>query len=93
VTKCPLCGCATHRPAQTWEVTCARCGQLKWPQAVDRPGPDYVCALCAMTPPAKAATRKAAARKRADNRLRSRPSTAPVQPMVRRASMNADEPR
>lgn len=41
---CPTC---SGREYQTYEVTCIKCDNLKWPRLLERPKA-YVCALCRM---------------------------------------------
>jgi hypothetical protein len=67
--SCPTCGCTRHAVAQSWQVTCAVCGQERWPTAVARPAA-YVCVGCQATPPAVRASRAVAAQKRALGRSR-----------------------
>jgi hypothetical protein len=50
----------------TWAVRCSVCGKEKYPVAIDKPGPDWVCALCRATSPEKRGTRVAAAAKRSE---------------------------
>lgn len=59
---------------QTWEVTCATCGQKRWPYQTERPV-GYVCARCraSATSPEKRAQARRAGQESA-RRRKSRPA-------------------
>jgi hypothetical protein len=65
---CLTCGCATHAAPQTWEVTCAACGELRWPVAIAPPAPDWLCSRCRATPPETRARRQRTAQRAAETR-------------------------
>lgn len=57
---------------RTWQVKCSRCHRPKWPYQAERPGVDWVCALClATTPEASERRRRRAAKAQATRRGKS----------------------
>lgn len=62
---CPTCGCQIHHAPQTWTVRCSVCRHPKYPYTVEKPMKSWVCQLCQIDNPRRAAVRQRALKRKA----------------------------